>query len=149
MLVGIFGQSADAVRNYLCFTILEVTEREEDFLVTYSGDGYILLQDMAGKLHFMELSDGEYPQYYAYNFCDASMLNHYKNGVVLRQKVFHKKEYQKVGIASDGLRYIAKSQDTQLKEAFTALLKLGSAVKIKRFINRNQRVFRDDITIVF
>ena len=67
----------------------------------------------------------------------------------LNRKVFHKKEYQKVGIASDGLRYIVNSKDTQLKAAFTALLKLGSAVKIKRFINCNQRVFQDDITIVF
>lgn len=149
LLMGIFGQSAEAVREYLCFTILEVTEQEDAFCVAYSGDGYIILQDVAGEIQFMELSDGAYPKYYAYNYCDASSLRHYKDGVSFNRKVFDKKEYLKVGIASDGLRYIINSKDTQLKAAFTALMKLGSAVKIKRFINCNQRVFRDDITIVF
>lgn len=149
LLMGIFGQSPQTVREYLCFTILEVAEQEDSFCVTYCGDGYILLQDAAGEIQFMELSDGAYPKYYAYNYCDASSLRQYQDGVPLNRKVFHKKEYQKVGIASDGLRYIVNSKDTQLKAAFTALLKLGSAVKIKRFINCNQRVFQDDITIVF
>lgn len=149
MLVGMFGQSADAVRNYLCFTILEVIEQENAFQVTYCGDGYIILQDAAGTFEFTELSDGEYPKYFAYNYCDASSLNQYKDGVALSTKIFYKKDYQKVGIASDGLRCIVKSEDAQLKSAFTALLRLGDAVKMKRFINRNQRVFRDDVTIIF
>ena len=96
MLVGIFGQSADAVRNYLDVVRQSYSPPSYTLHSTYSDLKKVI------SIHFMELSDGEYPQYYAYNFCDASKLNHYKNGVVLRQKVFHKKEYQKVGIASDG-----------------------------------------------
>lgn len=148
-LTGIFGQSSESVRNYLCFTILDVVENEAAFQVSYCGDGYIILEDVLGNISFAELNDGEYPRYFAYNYCDASTLKHYKEGVDFYRKTFSKKKYKNIGVASDGLRYLIKSQNPQLKAEFTELLKTGNAVKIKRFINRNQRVFQDDITIVF
>ena len=39
--------------------------------------------------------------------------------------------------------------DEDLKNEFVELLKMDKPVKIKRFINRNQKIFKDDITIVF
>lgn len=148
-LVSIFGQSAASVRDYLCFTILKVVEGEAFFRVSYCGDGYIILEDLEGNLSFEELGGGEYPKYFAYNYCDTDMLTHYKDGVEFVEKDFSKKEYQNVGVASDGLRFIIKSENDALKEEFAALLKARRTVAVKRFINRNQKLFRDDITIVF
>lgn len=147
-LIHIFGESA-AVRDYLCFTILQVVENEDSFRVSYCGDGYIILEDTEGDFHFEELDDGAYPKYYAYNYCDAKVLACYKEGVGFCEKHFSKKKYKKVGIASDGLRYLVKSEDAGLKTEFINIIKTGKAAAVKRFINRNQKVFQDDVTIVF
>lgn len=148
-LIPVFGQSTALIKKYLCFTILEAVEREEAFGLSYCGDGYIILEDAAGNISFEELSNGAYPRYFAYNYCDAASLRFYKDGVKMEHKTFSKKNYKRIGVASDGLRYLVKSEDERLKAEFTELLKTGKAVKIKRFINRNQKVFQDDITIVF
>lgn len=148
-LSGIFGQSAASIRDYMCFTILKVIENEEIFKVSYCGDGYIILEDTEGNICFEELSDGTYPKYFAYNYCDTEALMYYKNGVDFIEKEFSKKVYKNVGVASDGLRFIVKSEDGKLKAEFTHLLKSKKTAAVKRFINRNQKLFQDDITIVF
>lgn len=148
-LLDIFGQSASSVRDYLCFTILEVVESEEAFRVSYCGDGYIILEDREGGIRFEELDDGAYPKYFAYNYCSPEVLAYYKDGVGISEKIFSKKDYKNVGVASDGLRFIVRAEDEKLRAEFAGLLKAGRAVKIKRFINRNQKLFKDDITIVF
>ena len=148
-LTSIFGQSSASIRDYLCFTILKVIETEDLFKVSHCGDGYLILEDLEGVISFEELSDGEYPKYFAYNYCDAEMLTYYKDGVRFTQKDFSKRSYKNVGIASDGLRFIVKSENETLKAELIGLLKAGRAVGVKRFINRNQKLFQDDITIVF
>ncbi|MDE7417369.1 MAG: hypothetical protein K2N44_13900 [Lachnospiraceae bacterium] len=148
-LTGIFGQSSASIRDYLCFTILKVIETENFFKVSYCGDGYLILEDLEGGISFEELSDGEYPKYFAYNYCDAKMLTYYKDGVRFTEQNFSKRTYKNVGIASDGLRFIVKSENETLKAELIGLLKAGRAVGVKRFINRNQKLFQDDITIVF
>jgi len=148
-MTGIFGQSAASIRDYLCFTILKVVESEESFKVSYCGDGYLILEDLEGNVSFEELNDGEYPKYFAYNYCDADTLTHYKEGVGFIERDFSKKRYKNVGIASDGLRFVVQSKDEAFQTEFVELLQSGKAVKIKRFINRNQKLFQDDITIVF
>ncbi len=148
-MVSIFGQSSSSIRDHLCFTILKVIENEDFFKVSYCGDGFVILEDLEGHISFEELSDGEYPKYYVYNYCDAEMLAYYKEGVDFVQQSFSKKGYKNVGIASDGLRFIVRSADKALREEFIQLLKTGKASAIKRFVNRNQKLFQDDITIVF
>ncbi len=148
-LVYIFGQSTSSIKNFLCFTILNVTENEKYFKVSYCGDGYIILEDLEGNIYFEELNDGEYPKYFAYNYCNSEALKYYKDGVEISEKEYSKKDYKNVGIASDGLRFIVKSDNEELKKEFVELLKSRNSVKIKRFINRNQKIFKDDITIVF
>lgn len=148
-LISAFGQSPSSIRDYLCFTILKVVEDEESFRVSYCGDGYLILEDLEGHISFEELSDGEYPKYFAYNYCDAGALTHYKEGVEFTQRSFSKKAYKNVGIASDGLRFIARSEDKALRAELVSLLYAGRAAAVKRFVNRNQRLFKDDITIVF
>jgi len=146
-LIGLFGQSAKSIKDFLCFTILSVVEKDTEFSVHYCGDGYIILVDNNDEIVFEELDDGEYPEYFAYNYCDQNSLKYYKEGVKISKKNYPKELYKNVGVASDGVRFILNSTD-ELKNEFFELMKLGNAVKIKRFINRNQKIFKDDTTIV-
>lgn len=147
-LIDMFGQSTSSIKNFLCFTILSEVETETEFKISYCGDGYIILQDITGRITFEELTDGEYPKYFSYNYCDPDSLKYYKEGVEMNEKIYKKSEYLNVGIASDGLRFIVNA-DEGLKNEFIDLLNGENTVKIKRFINRNQKIFKDDITIVF
>ena len=75
-------------------------------------------------------------------------MSHYKDGVSFSQKAYSTRKYKKVGIASDGLRYILQA-DEELREEFINCLKSGKELKTKLFINRNHKIFKDDVTIVF
>lgn len=147
-MVSLFGDSAKTLRDYLSFTVLETLTTPHEFIVHYCGDGYIILQDNEGNITFEELSDGEFPKYYIYNYIDKEHLKHYKDGVSFSQKTYPTSEYSKVGIASDGLRYILQA-DEELKQEFIDCLKSGKELKVKLFINRHHRIFKDDVTIVF
>lgn len=147
-MIELLGEKPQILKNYLSFTILELSQSGDEFVVRYCGDGYIILQDHDGNITFEELSDGEYPKYYIYNYIDKEYLKHYKDGVSFSQKTYLKEEYAKVGIASDGLRYILQA-DEKLKREFIDCLKSGKELKTKLFINRNHGIFKDDVTIVF
>lgn len=147
-MIELLGDKPQTLRDYLSFTILELSDSDTEFVVRYCGDGYIILQDHDGNITFEELSDGEYPKYYIYNYIAPEYLKHYKDGVSFSQKTYSKEEYAKVGIASDGLRYILQA-DEELKQEFINCLKSGKELKTKLFINRNHKIFKDDVTIVF
>lgn len=147
-LSGLFYREVEQLKDFLCFTILRLYKEDDFFQVSYCGDGYIILQDHDGNITFEELSDGEYPKYYIYNYISPEYLKHYKDGVSFSQKTYSKEEYAKVGIASDGLRYILQA-DEELKQEFVNCLKSGKELKTKLFINRNHNIFKDDVTIVF
>ena len=147
-LVSFFKNNPKTFRDYLSFTILCLVEGKNDFCLTYCGDGYIILQDKDGNIIFEELTDGEYPKYYIYNYIDSKYLSHYKDGANFEQRRYSKDQYQKVGIASDGLRFILQA-DEDLKNEFIECLKSGKETKVKLFINRNHKIFKDDVTIVF
>lgn len=146
-MVEIFGQTPATVRDFLCFTILMVIETADEFVVTYCGDGFIIEQFADGRLIIEELYDGEYPKYYAYNYVDKDSLAHYKEGVGFQTRIFSKSEYKNIGIASDGIRFI--KTDPDIYAGFVDALLSGKAAKVKRFINKNQSVFKDDTTVVF
>lgn len=144
----LIGGDPKTLRDFMSFTILRLAETPGDFVVNYCGDGYIILQDHDGNITFEELSDGEYPKYYIYNYIRPEYLKHYKDGVSFSQKTYSKEKCAKVGIASDGLRYILQD-DEELREEFINCLKSGKELKTKLFINRNHKIFKDDVTIVF
>ena len=148
-LINMFGQSVTSIKNFLCFTIVSVIESNEFFKVQYCGDGYIVLEDVNGDIVFEELNDGEYPKYFAYNYCTSDTLKHYKDGVQVNEKIYYKNDFKRIGVATDGIRFIVNLDNNILKNEFIEILKNGNAVKLKRFINRNQKIFKDDITIVF
>ncbi len=147
-MLNLFGNSPKILKDYLSFTILELMTTADDFIIHYCGDGYIILEDNEGNIEFEELSDGEFPKYYIYNYIDREYLSHYKDGVSFSQKAYPTSKYKKVGIASDGLRYILQA-DEELREEFINCLKSGKELKTKLFINRNHKIFKDDVTIVF
>ena len=147
-MVELFQNNRSAIKDYLCFTILMMTKLRKSYVVEHCGDGYIILQDNEGNITFEELSDGEYPKYYIYNYIDKEHLKHYKDGVSFSDKSYSTSEYKKIGIASDGLRYILQA-DEELKQEFIDCLKSGKELKVKLFINRHHRIFKDDVTIVF
>lgn len=148
MVEFLYRDKIQALKDFMSFTILTVSSTYEGWRIDYCGDGYIILQDHDGNITFEELSDGEYPKYYIYNYIAPEYLKHYKDGVSFSQKTYSKEEYAKVGIASDGLRYILQA-DEELKQEFANCLKSGKELKTKLFINRNHKIFKDDVTIVF
>lgn len=81
-----------------------------------------------------------------YNYVNKDMLKQYKDGVNFSTKAFPKDEYRNIGVASDGIRFAMK--DEQFKKEFTEVLQSGKEVRVKRFINKHQKVFQDDTTIV-
>lgn len=147
-MIDLFGKNSSTLKNYLSFTILELSDTSDEWLIDYCGDGYIILQDNDGNITFNELTDGEYPKYYVYNYIDKECLKHYKEGVEFGHVEYGKDQYRKAGIASDGLRFILQA-DEDLKKEFIECLKSGRETKVKLFINRNHKIFKDDITIVF
>lgn len=145
-LIEVFGQTPATIRDFLCFTILTVVETDEDFTVIYCGDGFIIEEFQDGRFIIEELYDGEYPKYYAYNYVDKDSLKCYKDGVSFQTRMFPKSEYKNIGIASDGIRYAKTSPE--IYAGFVDALQSGKEARVKRFINKNQSVFKDDTTVV-
>ena len=145
-LTALFGQTPDSIRDYLCFTVLLVRETAEAFILTYCGDGYVLGETQDGRFLTQELEGGEYPPYYAYRYVDAALLSRYREGAAFRTRRFSKHRYKNIGIASDGIRYLQRKP--AIYEEFTHLLQCGKASAVKRLINREQKLCKDDITIV-
>lgn len=149
-IIDLLGNDSSAVKNYMCFTTVLLKKQDDIFQVGHCGDGFVILQDDNGNISFEELTDGEYPKYLAYNFIDRSHLSHYTEGVQFSWKQYDA-GYKKVGIASDGLRYIVNcaDKDLKIKDEFIEILKSGSQVKMQRFINKHHKLFKDDITLYF
>lgn len=136
------------IKDYLCYTILmSVKVMHEQFITYVCGDGYIILQK-DGDIRFVKVDNGEYPKYFSYNYIDSSKLKHYKDGVEF--DVSEWEGYENVGIASDGIRFVADlPEEHPLKKEFKSILLSGKELKMKLFINRHEKLFQDDVSIVF
>ena len=99
-----------------------------------------------GRFLTQELEGGEYPPYYAYRYGDAALLSRYREGAAFRTRRFSKHRYKNIGIASVVIRYLQRKP--AIYEEFTHLLQCGKASAVKRLINREQKLCKDDITIV-
>ena len=133
--------------NFL-FTILACFEMKDEFIVFSCGDGYIITQKEE-EISFLKLDDGEYPKYYGYNFIEnKKCLDLYKDGVDFEIRYFSKKEYTKVGVATDGLRFYEELNHLEKNKLLVYFLQ-GKKAQIAMLINRNKDVFKDDITICF
>lgn len=135
--------------NNFCFTIIGVIESSFSFEVLYCGDGYILTIDNKGNLELVDLDEeyGNAPPYFVYNYIKPEYLLKYREGVSFKKKVFYKNKYRQVGAATDGIKYVDKLIGKD-KEAFKEAIFLGKQGKLGQIINRNEKVFKDDICIV-
>jgi len=142
-------ENTNFLLNHFCFTTVMCIEGDDTFRVDYMGDGYVILQKHDNTFEFIELKNTipDYPEYLVYNFIDERYLTHYKEGVFPKSLYFSKIVYNFVGVATDGIRYIL--ENAALTEEFQQLLLKGKENLIKLFINRNQKLFQDDITISY
>jgi len=132
----------------LCFTILACFETEEEYIVFTCGDGYILIQEEK-DISLIKLDDGEYPKYYIYNYVEnKDSLKEYKEGVSFSVTRFNKSEYANIGVATDGFRFYEGLGNFEKNKLFE-LLSEGKKAQIGMLINRNNLIFKDDVTICF
>lgn len=114
--------------------------------VYYCGDGYIIKYN--GKhVDFMEINNGKFPEYYAYNYYNnRANAGKYAEGVRFKKIVFSKKEFENIGVSTDGFRFYEKMQDENQLYLLRAL-KNGNNSAVERIFAIESRVLQDDITI--
>lgn len=144
MMTIIFNEY-ESIKNHLLFTILNLEETEAEFIVNSCGDGVIIKQLHDDTFEYIEIDQQGAPKYYAYNYIPAKYLSKYSEGVDFEPYFFNKDNFKHVGIASDGLSYILNSP---YKGEFETLLLKRNTNGIKRLINREHKLFKDDITIL-
>jgi len=145
MMTSRMFSNYEDIRDHLLFTILYVSEDDNNYLVSTCGDGYIIKQKHDNSIEYEKLGEGNTPEYYAYNYVDKDRLSKYKDGVEFKHLVIPKTEYKTVGVASDGLEYILNSP---FKDEFEKHLIGRKEFAIRRLINREHKYFKDDISIV-
>lgn len=143
-MFSIFDESD--IIDYLLFTILYITEDNENFIVHACGDGYIIKEGIDDSISFEKIDNGKYPMYYAYNYVPKEKLSLYKDGVNFTEMTFKKDQFKSIGIATDGLRFIFSNSLEDTFKKYLSGRKLGA---LKRTINVNHKIFKDDITIIF
>lgn len=134
------------IERNLLFTILCCIETEDSYCVYYCGDGYIITYN--GKhVDFIQIDNGEYPEYYAYNyFADKKSLGKYQKGLSFNKMVFPKSEYENVGVSTDGLRFYSNMKDENQLYLLRAL-KNGNPENVARILLMESKVFLDDLAI--
>ena len=144
-LSGIFPDYED-IRDHMLFTVLFVSQTDEEYIVDICGDGYIIKQKHDDSIEYEKIGDeGNAPEYFAYNYVSSDHLSKYKDGVEIKRHFLSKHEYKAVGVASDGLEYILNGP---FKDEFEKHLIGRKEFAIRRLINREHKYFKDDISIV-
>jgi len=133
------------IRSHMLFTVLLVSQNEDEYIVDICGDGYIIKQRHDDFIEYKKIGEGNSPEYFAYNFISPDHLSKYKDGVEFKRHLLSKTEYKTVGVASDGLEYILNSP---FKDEFEKHLIGRKEFAIRRLINREHKYFKDDISIV-
>lgn len=147
---GLFVKSA--LPESLSFTVLAVIEFEDEFVVFTCGDGYVVSQKHGGKVDLVCVENGsakiggdDYPKYLIYDFMKPAG---FENGVSFDTQCFPKDIYKNVGVATDGVRFIA-DLPAEERLRFYEFLDQDKHGKLNMLINRNLSVFKDDISICF
>jgi hypothetical protein len=145
---GMLDKEAARIRNEFIFKNLLFTiicYEKESGIIYHCGDGFVIDKN-TGEIK-ITYDDGNYPKYYGYNYVafPEDYLTAYQDGVDFGAEQIVDWE---PCIASDGYRYV---KDLSVKEqiAWNDALKYGKNGKMKMVINRNQRVFKDDISLAF
>lgn len=148
-LVTIIGTNPKKLKDYLSFTIFIVYKVGGTYSVYYCGDGYIFIDVPSDdNIKFIKIDNGEYPNYYIYNYVSSKYLKAHIQPTIIEYKRINS-EFN-VGIASDGIRFaVDRPDDDSFKRQFIKILRSGKDIKMKLFINKHQNIFQDDVSIVF
>lgn len=131
----------DFIMDNLLFTILACFETDDKFIVKMFGDGYIITQNVEGLVSYIKFNYGKCPPYFAYKYCNYTNTP-YQN-YQFKTFEFDKKQFKKVGIATDGIKSIVlNGQRTQ-----DNFICNGKKVLINHYIKSHKSWFYDDVTI--
>ncbi len=132
----------DFIRENLLFTILACFEKEDKWIVKIFGDGYIVTQNIIDEVSYIALSYGDAPPYFAYKYCNIKLgcINQYK----FKTFIFDNKKFKKVGVATDGIKPIARGTLNQMD---SMIVNNSNNEECKYFIKKNRNYFNDDVTI--
>lgn len=134
------------VCDNLLFTIVACIETENSYHVFYVGDGFIITNNGL-QIDLINLEEGEYPAYYAYNYIkNKKLLMAHSNGVIFNRYSFSKKQYKNIGVATDGIRYYMELEPYEQIMLWKAL-RDGNKMVIIKMLNNNKNLFKDDVTI--
>lgn len=141
-------QSEDEVSNFIVdnmlFTIIACFETEEQFIIKFIGDGYIVTVNSEDLVSYIRLFYGKAPPYYAYNKLSTTV---YSKNLDFKTFEFSKKDFKRVGIASDGIAPIAEKRIDEDFDSFFQGKK--SKYSPEGIINSHHTLFYDDVTILF
>lgn len=137
------SEKNEFIANNMLFTIIACFELEDKYVVKFIGDGYIITVNHENMVSYIRLFYGKTPPYFAYNKIKA---NAYQDKLKFKTFEFLKKDFKKVGIASDGIAPIAENK---IEENFDALI-IGEDSKYtpEGIIRSHQSSFYDDVTIL-
>lgn len=140
----------EMILETLSFTILACFEEEEQYVVLTCGDGYIIA-DNGNAVELIDLDErhDNAPDYYVCNcVSNPEILARNQEGVDFSKRVFDKKSYLNVGLATDGLRFIKKLSTTDRYKLMINLVE-GNQAQVAALLNRMSETFKDDITICY
>ncbi len=153
------GNFLDDMKDYMCFSIMVLVEKEEEWMVIVFGDGFVFLQENGNDdLKFESINHSSHPNYLAYHLIDRRFIKNHEKGMNHVRFYTHylsfisKEKFQSVGIASDGIRYII---GTEHEQKFNNMVLKRNKWGLMRFINILNRknderggFFKDDITLM-
>ena len=147
-LVSLLTTDIKMLEN-LSFTILACFEKPDEYVVLSCGDGFIIA-DNGHRLKLINLDErgDNSPDYYVANLVDSRLLSRNQSGVSFKKTVFSKKDYVNIGVATDGLRYLDELSAAE-RYQFLHNLAARNQAQVAATINKVQKFFRDDITILF
>jgi len=144
ILQVLMGNNYKDMSDYLSFTFFIVREYEDKYVVDYCGDGFII-ERVGDIITYKEIDNGEYPEYYIYNYIDKDKLKKYKDGVSYHTVEYLKSDYDNIGVSTDGIRFFINNN---LEFKLNEFILSGKSIRMKRFINANHSTFKDDIGLV-
>ena len=133
------------IMENLLFTIIACFETEEEYIVKLFGDGYVITQNHMDVVSYLKYSYGPFPPYYAYKYCkNDEKYGKYKN-YEIKTIHFSKKNFKKVGVATDGIAPVVKDIIPNFDEYIVKENTIAMGVAMER----SRQSFKDDVTICF
>lgn len=132
----------DFIMNNLLFTIIACFNTKDAYIVKTFGDGYIVTQNMLDKISYIRLYYEKTPPYFAYKYSLDEGLKKFSD-YKFKEFIFSKEKFKRVGIATDGIKPIAKGEVKGFDESILNNFNIKSSEMIIRL---SRQKFYDDIS---